>query len=65
LAVPTNFSAFPTFNTVCGNGIQEAFEDCDCGTPATPASAPALNVAACGGTINGGTVCTTTCRNVN
>jgi hypothetical protein len=61
---PTNFSAFPAFNTVCGDGIQDPFEDCDCGTTTSPASSPATNVANCGATFNGGTVCTTTCRSV-
>jgi len=65
-SVPANFTAFPTTNsTTCGNGIQEQYEDCDCGTAQVAASAPAANVTACGTTINGGTVCTTTCRTVH
>jgi hypothetical protein len=62
-AVPAPYSAFPTSNsTTCGNGIQEAFEDCDCGTAQVAVSAPKANVTACGTTVNGGTVCSTTCR---
>jgi hypothetical protein len=64
LTAPTNFSVFPTFNTVCGNGIKEPFEDCDCGTTSSPATSPPSNVTACGATFNGDTVCSTTCRNV-
>src|SRR5262249_20333752 len=30
-----NFSSFPSFNTVCGNGRLEALETCDCGNPTT------------------------------
>jgi ABC-type phosphate transport system substrate-binding protein len=65
-SVPAAYSAFPTANaTTCGNGIQDPYEDCDCGTAQVAASSPAANVTACGTTINGGTVCTTTCRNVH
>jgi hypothetical protein len=65
-AVPAAYSAFPITNsTTCGDGIQEQYEDCDCGTAQFAASAPAANVTACGTTINGGTVCTTTCRTVH
>lgn len=55
-----NFSSFPTFNTICGNGIREAFEDCDCGTTATSSTDPS-----CAGGTNGGSFCSTTCRFVN
>src|SRR5262249_8846593 len=57
---------FPTFNTVCGNGIKDAYEDCDCRTTFTGGAAPApATVAACGATGNGGTVCSTVCRYIN
>jgi hypothetical protein len=67
-AAKSNFSAFPATNTVCGNGSQESYEDCDCGTSADHpggTGGPAANTALCAGTVNGGTVCTTTCRFVN
>jgi hypothetical protein len=67
---PANFNAFPAFNTVCGDGVQDPYEDCDCGTTLQPISATlptvaiaTANLAKCGATINGGTVCSTTCRN--
>jgi hypothetical protein len=59
---PPSIGAFPGLNTVCGNGIQEAYEDCDCGTAQMAATAPASNVALCNGTVNGGPICSTTCR---
>jgi hypothetical protein len=59
---PPNIGAFPSLNTVCGNGIQEAYEDCDCGTAQVAATAPASNVALCNGAINGSPACSTTCR---
>jgi hypothetical protein len=62
-SVPPNYSAFPTNFTTCGDGVQEAFEDCDCGVSPSPGPVgPPSNVANCGATFNGGTVCTTTCR---
>jgi hypothetical protein len=33
---PPNFDAFPTFNTVCGDGVVDAFEDCDDGAANGP-----------------------------
>jgi hypothetical protein len=66
--VPSNYTAFPTANsTTCGNGIQEAFEQCDCGVapPGPGPLSPSTNVTNCGATFNGGTVCSTTCRLVH
>jgi hypothetical protein len=60
---------FPSANTTCGNGIQEPYEDCDCGFGPLPgdagplvATAPASNVTQCGSQQNGGALCSTTCR---
>jgi hypothetical protein len=59
-----NKPGFPTMSTVCGNGVKEAYEDCDCGT----FTVPGVDVAGCTDpttgvvTINGGSVCSTICR---
>jgi hypothetical protein len=61
-----NFSNFPTFNTTCGDGIQDPLEDCDCGSIGTPSSDPRCQNDAGVVLFNGapGGICTTTCRNV-
>jgi hypothetical protein len=61
----SNFSSFPSFNTVCGNGILEPLEACDCGNPTTGGAIPDptnTNFQDCAGTQNGGTHCSRTCR---
>jgi hypothetical protein len=47
VAVPTNLNNFPAFETVCGDGNVDAYEDCDNGTANGPPPA----------------MCSTTCRN--
>jgi hypothetical protein len=64
--LPVNLN-FPSFNTVCGDGNKEAYEDCDCGLAPTAGNVPptgAANIADCAGTFNGGTICSATCRHV-
>lgn len=48
----TNFTNFPTFNTTCGNGLIEPYEDCDPGTVPGPDS----------NCLGGAGICTSTCR---
>jgi hypothetical protein len=57
----------PSSRTLCGDGIKDPYEDCDCGTAAPSivhAAQGAANIADCAGTVNGGAICTTTCRHV-
>jgi ABC-type phosphate transport system substrate-binding protein len=61
VAFTGNVAPIPSVGTVCGNGIREAYEDCDDGTAnATSPPATATTVPVNGG--NGGSACTTTCR---
>ncbi len=54
---PSSNPALSTTSTVCGNGIVEAFEDCDNGIPGTSG---AVN----GGNGSTGNTCSITCRTV-
>ena len=42
---PTSNVGLPTVNTVCGNGVTEAFEDCDNGVAGTPTAIAGGNIA--------------------
>jgi ABC-type phosphate transport system substrate-binding protein len=60
-----NASPIPSVGTICGNGVKEAYEDCDDGTPGAPsgtyvpnATAPNAN----GGNGASSSQCSTTCR---
>jgi hypothetical protein len=61
---PTNFTSFPTFNTTCGDGNLDAYEDCDPSVGGVPAALP--HVCAPGdtncGCVGGAGVCSTICR---
>jgi hypothetical protein len=68
---PATLAGMPAVGTTCGNGIKEAYEDCDDGTPGAAAGAsPAWPTSALPNGTNGGnggsaSNCSTTCRWTN
>jgi hypothetical protein len=63
-AVPGNYSNFPTFNTTCGDGKLDPYEDCD---PTVGGVTVALPHTCAPGDVNcacvgGAGQCTNTCR---
>jgi hypothetical protein len=58
VAYSTNAAPIPNVGTVCGNGIKEAYEDCDDGT----AGATAAGYVPVNGGNGGSAFCTNTCR---
>jgi hypothetical protein len=56
-APPVGAAGNPTISTVCGNGVKEAFEDCDNGTPGAPGVVS-------GGNGSAGNLCSITCRTI-